>query len=302
MNVEGLSLDQMRAALAIAEEGGFSAAARRFNRTQSAVSYAVAELEAQLGVKLFDRSGSRAQPTAEANLLLREIARIVGQTDSLKHKARAISHGTEAQLNLVVDALYDRAQLGPILLEFQAAFPGTAVNIHTEILSGVTKRVVETCHVGILASLPSAGPGIMSATLPHIRLVPVARRDHALAALAGQSLEFARGEHVQIVVADRSQATAGDYFVLGTRLWTVGDIETKHMLLRAGIGWGFMPEHLVAPEIESGDLVVLALEGLPVEDHQPVFVIWSEERSLGPCGQWFVGKLRSLRSFSGSTK
>ena len=50
MNIESLSIDQMRAALAVAELGSFSGAARRFSRAQSAVSYAVMTLERQLGV------------------------------------------------------------------------------------------------------------------------------------------------------------------------------------------------------------------------------------------------------------
>jgi DNA-binding transcriptional LysR family regulator len=70
MQISGLSLDQMRAALAVADSGSFSAAARILRRKQSAVSYAVANLERQLGVPLFERSDGHAPTTTEAGRVL----------------------------------------------------------------------------------------------------------------------------------------------------------------------------------------------------------------------------------------
>jgi DNA-binding transcriptional LysR family regulator len=55
--LEGVSLDQLRIFVAAADEGSFTAAARRVRRTQSAISEAISNLEAQLGVVLCDRGG-----------------------------------------------------------------------------------------------------------------------------------------------------------------------------------------------------------------------------------------------------
>ena len=91
MNIDGLSLDQMRAALAVAECGTFSAAARRFNRAQSALSYAVTTLEKQLGVQLFDRTdGLAPRPTQTGRVLLREMEVVVRHADEIKEQARDI--------------------------------------------------------------------------------------------------------------------------------------------------------------------------------------------------------------------
>src|SRR3954463_6844216 len=85
LNIEGLSLDQMRAALMVAESGSFSAAARRLSRKQSALSYAVATLEDQLGVVLFDRvDGQRPKPTEVGRLLLLEMEAVVRRADEIK--------------------------------------------------------------------------------------------------------------------------------------------------------------------------------------------------------------------------
>jgi Bacterial regulatory helix-turn-helix protein, lysR family len=58
--LDGISLDQLHTFLAAADEGSFSAAGRRLRRGQSVVSQSLANLEGQLGVKLFDRSGRPA--------------------------------------------------------------------------------------------------------------------------------------------------------------------------------------------------------------------------------------------------
>ena len=74
--IGNLSLDQLRVLVAIADAGSFSAAGRRIGRAQSAISQAVAGLEATQGVQLFDRSGHRPQLT-EIGRLLVDQARMV---------------------------------------------------------------------------------------------------------------------------------------------------------------------------------------------------------------------------------
>ena len=59
--LDGVSLDQLRTFIAAADEGSFSAAGRRLRRAQSVVSQTLANLEGQLGVKLFDRNGLHAR-------------------------------------------------------------------------------------------------------------------------------------------------------------------------------------------------------------------------------------------------
>ena len=84
----GISLDQLRTFVAAADAGSFSAAARRLNRVQSAVSGWVNGLEGQLGVTLFDRTGRYPKLTREGELLLADARNIVGNADLMKARAR----------------------------------------------------------------------------------------------------------------------------------------------------------------------------------------------------------------------
>jgi DNA-binding transcriptional LysR family regulator len=75
-------------------------------------------------------------------------------------------------------------------------------------------------------------------------------------------------EHVQIVFSERGvDDAAPDQGVLSPQTWRVADLGTKHALLRGGLGWGNMPEHVVREDLESGRLVRLALEAWGDDEH-----------------------------------
>src|SRR5258707_7926288 len=86
--LDGVSLDQLRTFIAAADEGSFSAAGRRLRRAQSVVSQTLANLEGQLGVKLFDRRGRCPTPTDQGRPLLAHARRVPGNADPLHARAK----------------------------------------------------------------------------------------------------------------------------------------------------------------------------------------------------------------------
>jgi hypothetical protein len=107
--LDGVSLDQLRTFIAAVDEGSFSAAARKLNRVQSAVSGWVGSLEAQIGVVLFDRSGRFPKLTPEGSLLLADARNIVSGVDTLKARAKLMASGVEPELAVVVDVFFPPA-------------------------------------------------------------------------------------------------------------------------------------------------------------------------------------------------
>jgi len=77
--LDGVSLDQLRTFIAAADEGSFSAAGRRLRRAQSVVSQTLANLEWQLGVKLFDRSAPPPLLTDQGGALLADARTVSGR-------------------------------------------------------------------------------------------------------------------------------------------------------------------------------------------------------------------------------
>src|SRR5436309_10352625 len=104
--LETFTLDQLRALIAVSEEGSFSAAARKLQRVQSAVSTAMANLETQLGVPLWDRSTRVARLTDQGQAIVAAARKVCTEVDGLRQLATGMVAGVEAQVSLCVDVLF----------------------------------------------------------------------------------------------------------------------------------------------------------------------------------------------------
>ncbi len=296
MHIESLSIDQMRAALAVAELGSFSGAARRFNRAQSAVSYAVATLERQLGIALFDRTdGAKPKPTEAARVLLREMETVVRRADEIRKQARNIGKGLEHEFVLTIDSLFPIASLAETLKAFSREFPTVHVRLNIEAMGGVQKDVLDgKSTLGIIGSLLHLPPGLIGDALPPVVRLPVAASRHPLAqgSITSRLPHRLLLEHIQILQSDRSDLTEGRDFTTYTgRTWRVSDLAAKQTLLRAGLGWGYMPEHAVAAEINDGVLSRLWVEGLREQNTVALVVVRRRDRLLGPAARWMLSRL-----------
>src|SRR6266567_4430276 len=109
--LDAVTLDQLRTFVAAVDEGSFSAAGRKLRRAQSVVSQTLANLEAQLGVKLFDRSGRYPRLTEEGRSLLIDARSIASNIDGFKARARAMRGGLEPELSVAMDVMYPMAAL-----------------------------------------------------------------------------------------------------------------------------------------------------------------------------------------------
>jgi len=84
--LDGVTLDQLRTFIAAVDEGSFSAAGRKLRRAQSVVSQTLANLEAQLGVRLFDRSARYPRLTEQGRSLLADARAVADNVDGFKHE------------------------------------------------------------------------------------------------------------------------------------------------------------------------------------------------------------------------
>ncbi|KMS55151.1 LysR family transcriptional regulator [Novosphingobium barchaimii LL02] len=287
------SLDHLRCFLAVVEEGSFNAAARKLGRAISVVSYAIAQLEAQLDVRLFDREGSRRPTlTEEGRALLSEAHAISDDVDALLAKVRSLRQGLEAELSLAVDVMVPGNVLARLLRDFQARFPTVPLRLHVEALGAVAALALEG-----RATLAIAGPDILDLpeiereTIGTVELVAVAAPDHPLAR-AGRIAPGEARKHLQLVLTDRSPLTEGrDFSVFSARSWRLADLGAKHALLKEGIGWGSMPRHVVKDDLASGALLELYLPERPVIDYALV-ALWRKDTPPGPAALWVLDELR----------
>src|SRR3954470_13369484 len=141
--LEGVTIEQLRTLRAVASAGSFSAAARKLGRVQAAVSQSIDRLEAQLGLRLFDRSGRVPRLTRHGEAVVAVAARALGDVEALDELVASLKRGEETTLRIVVDVMFPTESLVAFAREFGVAHPHVELVLFTEVLSAVTAHVRE---------------------------------------------------------------------------------------------------------------------------------------------------------------
>jgi DNA-binding transcriptional LysR family regulator len=293
--LEAMSLDQLRTFVAAADEGSFSAAGRKLRRAQSVVSHTLANLELQVGFALFERTGRFPVLTEAGHAVLEEARSAISSMEAFKAKARTLAEGLEAELSVAVDVMFPIATLTAAVRDFHRQFPTTPLRLYVEALGAVVQPVLDgRCRIGVIGSLPDIPDSCASDYLLHVPAVTVVAPSHPLAAIRGMVLRSATKRHVQLVLTDRSSLTEGRSFgVFSSKTWRLADLGAKHAFLRAGLGWGHMPLHMVQQDLVNGDLVQIELESQPnLGTGFSMNAIHRKEEPPGPAGRWFIERLK----------
>jgi DNA-binding transcriptional LysR family regulator len=296
--LDGVSLDQLRTFIAAADEGSFSAAGRRLHRAQSVVSQTMANLEGQLGVKLFDRSGHLPVLTDQGRALLADARAVACDIDLLKARAKTLAGGLEPELSVAVDVMFPDAIFTAAVADFQKQFPATLLRFDIES-SAVIEPVIEgRCAVGVVGEWAQAPPQLTHEPLLTIRVTTVVSPKHPLAARRGAIPVAVLAQHIQLSHIDPSNISRSFAARLQVpRVWRLAHLGAKLAFLRAGFGFGGLPLHMVEADLASGALVEIATEDAPPGGH--VIAMWAVYRTdspPGPAGRWFIDRLKQAHA------
>ena len=175
-------LDNLRAFLAAVDHGSFSAAARALGRVPSAVSMAIANLEAQLDVPLFERSGRNPTPTAQALALLPQARLLAEGLQRLNVHALSLSQGLEASLTLaLVPELLDTVPWSAALHALAAEHPLLQVEVLTAPQADALAMVRSgRADLALVFERYGAAPYQAFQEVAEERLVAVAARSHPM--------------------------------------------------------------------------------------------------------------------------
>jgi DNA-binding transcriptional LysR family regulator len=291
---DGVSLDQLRTFIAAADEGSFSAAGRRLRRAQSVVSQTLANLEGQLGVKLFDRGARFPMLTDEGRALLADARAVAGNVDLFKARAKSLAGGLEPELSVAVDVVFPLAPFTAAVAAFQKEFPATLLRFDVESSAVIEPVLDGHCAVGVMASLRVAPPQLTGERLLAIRTPMVVSPRHPLAAHGVPIPTAVLAEHIQLVHADPSDLSRpGGFGLLSPKVWRLSHLGAKHEFLRAGLGFGLMPLHMIEADLASGELVQIMGESGPPEGYViAMSAVYRTDNPPGPAGRWFIDRLK----------
>ena len=281
-----VSLDSLEALAAIHESGSFAAAARSLGKAQSAVSYAVKQLENALDVDVFDRTGHRAVLTPVGVAVLDEGQSVLARARRLEWLASRMAEGCEARLDVVFDgALPVRPVLRALSVLVEEGVP-THVQVAVEYLDGVAARFErESADLMIALRVPRRAAWERAPLAP-VQMVLVAQAGHRVHNRDTPHTTLSLQDYVELSVHDSSDAARGldTNAVGGARVVYLPDFRSKADALRMGMGFGWVPEELVADDLESGALSLVSAVGGARRTLQP-WLVSRSDRPLGPTGR-----------------
>jgi DNA-binding transcriptional LysR family regulator len=275
-----VSLEQWRTLLAVVDAGGYRQAAERLNKSQSAVTYAVQKIEAQLAVGIFTLEGRKARLTPAGEILCRRARALLDEAGGLERAARTLSTGWEGDIRIAVEILFPPDLLFRCLEEFGADSPLTRVEVLETVLGGGPDALIQ--RQADLAIIPHMPAGFLGTPLPPLSIVPVAHPDHPLHRLGRTLTVQDLRPHRHLVVRDTGPAR--DRRALSVeveRRWTFGHIAATARAAALGLGFVWLPKDLIRAELAAGTLKQLPL-GDGGERRVQMYLVVADPDFAGP--------------------
>ena len=275
-----VTLEQWRALLAVIDAGGYAKAAELLNKSQSAVSYSIAQLESALGVKVFQLQGRRAVASPAGELLYRRARQLLEQAERLEKSAGCLSIKVEPLVKVAADLIIPPIRVLQCLEIFSKDFPDTRVEIFESVLSGTEDALLQRqVDLAIGGRVPT---GFMGEKLITVTMHGVSSPDHPLQKL-GRPINYEdMRQHRQIIVRDSGQyrrRTEG--WQEADQRWTVSHIKTSLDAIRMGLGYAWLPDAYTHEDVEAGRLKYLPVEVGAVRE-VPTYLTFADNEFAGP--------------------
>ena len=265
-----MEIRQLRAFIAIAELGTFTAGAKRVHVTQAAISMQIRQLENELGARLFIRAPRRVMLTEAGEQLLQRARQILRDHDAAVDEIAELAGAERGRLRIgSASAMVTTDVLPKLLKELRRQHAGAEVTV----ASGTSEALVQQILGGELdiafVSLPVEARGINTERLSQDQLVAIASPRHRLAkqrtisayTLAGEKLILGeRGGNTRRLI-DLFFAQAGATLHVSMELSRQAAIRR---MVEEDMGVGIVPLQTVSDAVDKGRLVRWWIEGAQI--------------------------------------
>jgi DNA-binding transcriptional LysR family regulator len=155
-----MDVRQLTYAVAVAEHGSFTAAAESLRITQPSLSQGIHALEAELGIRLFDRRSRPVRPTAAGEALLEPARRALRELDNARAAVDDVRGVRAGNLDLVALPTLSIDPVAPLIGRFRRAHPAVAVRLREPEDAAAVATMVRagTCELGV-CDPPTTPPG-----------------------------------------------------------------------------------------------------------------------------------------------
>jgi len=290
-----MTLDQLRALIAIVDKGGFRPAAESLFKSQSAVSISIRKLEEELGIRLFDRDPYRPTLTREGAAVVEKAKELLTHAGEISDMARHFAVGEEPELGITMSSIVPIDAPLAVFNAITGKYPATRLSLLVETLNGTMERLIDGDADIAISEVFEQSPDYIYADLVKIEMVRVIAACSPLAERADSLTEHDMGGTTQVIVRDSSRhsvkRSAG--IIEGTRHWVVSDFTTKKRIIASGIGWGGLPSHMIQEELKRGELIALTGEEFPPLKAN-IMAVRKKDKPLGPVASELWQQLQNI--------
>jgi DNA-binding transcriptional LysR family regulator len=289
MKIPHISLEQWAAFVSVIDQGSFSAAAEALNKSQSSVSYAVRRVNEGLPSPVLRLSGRKAVLTEVGEVLYRYANQLLKQARETEALAESMAKGVESEVTMALDSLLNIGAIACALEKFSRAFMHTRVRVLETTLSGTTEALLEKKADLVIGS--QVPVGLMGAPLTEVQMIPVANVGHPLTENGRTIEDWELRNYRQIVIRDSGQRRQIDTgWLESEQRWTVSHFSSSITLIRAGLGFAFLPRNWVAKDIDAGELAEIKLPHSLARKVQ-VYLMMSDRSTAGPAARALAEEL-----------
>lgn len=295
-----MNVKQLEVFVAIVESGSFSRGAEQAYLTQSTASQHIAALEGSCGLRLLDRTGRGAVPTAAGKVLLEHARSVLAALRGTEQALRSFSRAEDVALTVAASTIPGTYLVPLAAARLRGDLPAVSVTVAIGDSANVVEQLKrEVVEVGVLGSQVSDRQ-LEAEPIGHDRIILVAPAAHPLSAQGGISLsELAvlplvvreAGSGTGAVVTDALRA-AGCRPAELTAGVVLSSSEAVRQAVLAGCGVAFLSEMVVRGELAAGSLREIPVQGLVIE--RAFTLAWRRGRSLSPAATAFCRCLRQV--------
>ncbi|WP_414147302.1 LysR family transcriptional regulator [Erwinia sp. BNK-24-b] len=279
------SPESLQAFVQTVEKGSFSAAARALRKSQSTVSTAVANLEADLGLMLFSREARTPVLTESGQRVLAQVREILAASERLDELAVRLAGAVEPCLSMVISDFWQADYHESLLQRFAVRYP----QIDFECMIAEDGDIIDLiqagrAHIGVIRVQPGYPEDIATTRLQvKAQLAIYLHRDHPLAQLPEVSEDALKSVR-QLCL----NTGANRHYRAGKGVWSAPSYLLLMEMAEQGFGWTVLPRWMVQ-QFGHRLLRELPVSGWP--QNILVDAVWSRQSPPGPAGRWMLDRL-----------
>lgn len=285
-------LRQLRAFVAVADEGSFTMAAKKLFLTQSAISHSMRALEDSLECRLLERLGKKTILTEEGGVFLRRCRRVLGELEMAGRELDGLKRWGQSRIRIGAPHSLCQFLLPTVIREFRDCFPRCEPSIEADETGALLERLAEHELDLVLGLKNQSNQSLKSRLLFNDRMALVIPPIHPWAKTGIP--DGSEVENVQFIIYARASEThrlvEKHFESLGVRLrapLVLGDMEAIKEMSKIGIGIGVVAPWVAKRELEEGTLVAISTGGEPIVREWSTF--WNADRPLSLIEETFAG-------------